>query len=859
MDEVLKALASESKGLSQEKIDDFLIKFGQNKIPSQKLTSWQIFLRQFKSPFVYLLLISFFILIWLGEKLDAFMILFFIGVNSLLGFYQEYKSETAVSLLKKYLISKVKVRRDGIEENVDTSFLVPGDVLILEPGDIIPADVRFIKTTNLVVDESVLTGESQPVQKFAEAVKGEVNSIYDAVNIGFTGTVVVSGKAEAVVFATGVNTDYAKIVKLTGGIERESGFEKELLRFSTFTLVVVLATLIFVVVTSIAVKPNPSFIELLMFSIALAVSVIPEALPVVITFSLSLGALSLAKKSVVVKRLSAIEDLGSLQVLCSDKTGTLTENNLSVLDINSKDSKDCLLKANLASVDFALSRNVQNNAFDIALKEKLEAFEKFREKRITEGFERVVEVPFDPQRRRVTVIVKRKRSTVSKHDIGSFFREQILITRGAPEEVLKLCRISYQKKEKFFNWAKEKGREGKRVLAVAEKILNQDMALKLKGNINNLDIPRLENDMRFLGFITFSDPIKKSAYQAISQAKKMGIAVKILTGDSLEVAESVARKVGLLSENEKAISGSDFEALSISEKHKAVENFCVFARVTPSQKYDMIKLLQEKYYTGFLGEGINDAPALKIANVAIVVSEASDVAREASDIVLLKRDLKVIIDGILGGRRVFDNTSKYITATMASNFGNFFAVALITPFINFLPMLPLQILLVNLLSDFPMIAVATDNVDEDDIKIPKRYDLKGFATKSLSFGAVSSVFDFVIFGYFVGMGEKSLQTYWFIQSILSELLFLFVIRTQKPIWKEKAASKPLIYLTLVVICLTLIIPFTTLGDELFGFIRPKIKGIVLVFVIVGIYLLVNEIIKFVLFSLRSKNSVENNF
>jgi Mg2+-importing ATPase len=282
----------------------------------------------------------------------------------------------------------------------------------------------------------------------------------------------------------------------------------------------------------------------------------------------------------------------------------------------------------------------------------------------------------------------------------------------------------------------------------------------------------------------------------------------------------VAQEVRLIGSNKDVITGSDFDALSIEGKHTAVEKYQVFARVTPAQKYDIIKLLQEKYSVGFLGEGINDAPALKIANVGIVVEGAADAAREASDIVLLERSLKVILDGIEGGRSVFENTSKYITATMASNFGNFFAVAIIAPFITFLPMLPLQILLVNLLSDFPMILVATDNVEKDSLAVPKRYNLRNFAVSALSFGFISTVFDFILFSSFVRRGEPELQTYWFIESILSELLFLFSIRSLKPFYSARAPSKPLVFLTLFTIFLTIVIPFTNIGREVFGFIRP---------------------------------------
>lgn len=814
-------------GLSEKEASELLAILGENKIQGREVKWFSILLRQFKSPFVYLLFISFLISFLLGEIIDALMILLFVGINTVLGFYQEYKSASAVKLLKKYLVSKIKVIRNGQEKNIETLFLVPGDVLILEPGDIIPADVRFIESNNLIVNEEVLTGESQPVQKFSSPIKKEIDEIYEAENIGFCGTILVGGKGKAVVFATADNTNYANIASLASETERESTFEKELGRFSKFTLLVVLAVLIFVVVTSISIKPDPSLIELALFSIALAVSVIPEALPVVTTFSLSIGAIALAKKNVVVKRLSAIEDLGAIEVLASDKTGTLTKNKLTLEEVYAKDEEDCILKANLASGDLALSLNIQNNAFDYALAEKLD---EQRARLTLNSFKKLNEIPFDPNRRRITVMVS---DGIHKY----------IVSRGAPEEILEICKLSQKDKEKLQKWASDKGKKGRRVLAVADRELKNEKTKELKD---------LEKDLQFLGLITFSDPIKESAYKAVESAKILGVVVKILTGDSPEVAANVAMQVKLIESLDDVITGIEFERLSVTEKHNAVEKYQVFARVTPQQKYDIIKLLQEKYSVGFLGEGINDAPALKIANVGIVVAGAADVAREACDILLLERSLQVILDGIRGGRKVFENTSKYITATMASNFGNFFAVAIIAPFINFLPMLPLQILLVNLLSDFPMISVATDNVDEELLITPKRYNLRSFAISALTFGIISTAFDFVLFSSFIKSGEARLQTYWFIESILSELLFLFSIRSKRPFFATKRPSKPLVYLTIFTILFTITIPMTKAGRDLFGFIKPTASGLFVVFAIVFTYLLSNEAVKLVFRKLKKR-------
>jgi Mg2+-importing ATPase len=822
LDEVFSKLDTTFNGLTQEMAKELPTKYGPNKIKSQEITAWDIFLRQFKSPFVYLLAFACVIAYLIGERIDSFMIFGFVVINSILGFYQEYRSEQTVKLLKKYLAQEATVLRDSKEQNIRVEDIVPGDILIFEPGDIIPADCRFIESYNLTVDESVLTGESAPVQKVDKEISGKVKDVYGAGNIGFSGTAIVSGRGKGVVFATGINTNYAKIVKLTTQTARESSFEKELTRFSKFTLIVVLVTLVLVIVASLAIKPTPSLVELTLFAIALAVSVIPEALPVVTTFSLSIGAANLAKKEVVVKRLAAVEDLGSVEILCSDKTGTLTENQLEVDEIFGEDKKKTLEMASLASYFADLSRNQQNNAFDIALQKKMG-----KDLKELKSYKSIVEIPFDPIRKRVTSLLETKTGL-------------LLISRGATEEVIKICKVQ-KHHQKLMEWVNKKGSEGKRVLGVAVKKLEE----KAEDLVD-------ETGLEFIGAVSFIDPIKPSAYEAIDKAQKMGVAVKILTGDAKEVATDVAMKVRLIESEKEVITGDEFVKLKASEKHKAVEKYHVFARTTPEQKYEIIKLLEEKHSVGFLGEGINDAPALKIANVAIVVRGASDVARESSDIILLKRSLKVILDGIEEGRRVFGNTSKYITSTMTSNFGNFFSVAFVSLIIDFLPMLPLQILLVNLLSDFPMIFVATDNVDSDVMRVPRRFSIKDFAVTGIILGLVSTVFDFVYFGTFVGMGEKTLQTSWFMGSILTELLFIYSIRTHKFFLKGSVPSSALVGLTGVAALATLIVPFTRVGVNLFEFKIPTTRELSIVILIAAIYFAVTETVKFFYFNLGKR-------
>lgn len=793
-------------GLSTSEAMSLQRQYGKNELASQTVRWWQILLRQFKSPFLYVLFGASGLALFLGETIDSLMILLFVLINTVLGFFQEYRSEQTLRLLKKYTQNQITAIRDGEETNIPTNELVPGDIIMLEPGDIIPADVKIVKTEGLVINESVLTGESKEVTKTND-------------DDAFSGTTVVSGMATANVVAIGAKSQYGKIAKLTTQTVRESTFEKELRRFSKFTLYVVVATLALVIVASLIIKGSPNFGDLLLFAIALAVSVIPEALPVVTTFSLSIGASRLAKKHVVVKRLSAIEDLGSIEVLCSDKTGTLTENKMRVQEVRADDPGKTLLYAHLSSLTSKTERNVANTAFDKAVTRKLTK----TQKSLAEKYEVIHKIPFDPKRKRVMSVLEYK-------GLPAQAGKKEMIVRGSPEEVFALCKLGRSTKAQYSSWVEAQGDLGNRVLAVAKKDIKRDGF-------------KDETGLHFVGMISFRDPIKPTTKDAIAQAVRLGIQVKILTGDSKEVAGAVAKAVGLIDSADKVITGQELDKMTVAKAHEAVNEYQVFARVSPEQKYKIITLLQEKHEVGFLGEGINDAPALKIANVAIVVNGASDIAKEAADIILLQNSLKVIVDGIHEGRSTFANTTKYITATMSANFGNFFAVALVSLVIPFLPMLPLQILLVNLLSDFPSIAVATDSVDHELVAAPTKYNLKSFATIALVLGGVSTLFDFVYFSTFVGSGEHILQTAWFMGSIITELIFIYSIRTKGFFLHTKLPSPYLMALSTIAGFVTIVVPFTPFGAEVFNFVKLNLNQFALVIGIAGIYFVSTELAK----------------
>lgn len=808
---------------------------GLNLLAESKVSAWSILLRQFKSSFIYLLFVAALLSFLLSEIIEGWMIVLFLFINTSLGFYQEYRSEKTVELLKKYIATKVKVRRDGQISSINAKDLVPGDIVVIEAGDSIPADIRIIKDLNLAINEEPLTGESVPVQKVSLKSLEKISEFHEAKNIGFSGTTVISGSGVGIVFAIGERSVIGDIARLAGSVTRESKFEIELGKFSKYILYLVIVTLTFIFLINVLLKGwDTDIVALAIFSIALAVSVIPEALPVVMTFSLSRGARRLAKNHVVVKRLSAIEDLGSIQVLCTDKTGTLTENKLTVHEVCSGDEhsnrQEIIRMASLGGAYNAEQERGGNpDPFDTALWEALS-----EEDRATFSLShRISNIPFDPVRKKNSVLLKTNEKT-------------FLVVRGAPETILVSSNVSEQRRIAITEWITREGLSGRRTLAVATKELSSE----------EYDGAEDESNLSFIGCVSFIDPIKQSAKKAIEHAIELNVSVKILTGDSKEVAGNVAFEIGLAKTPTEAMLARDLFLLSEDEQMSVLDRLNVFARTSPEEKYKIIGLLQKKYQVGFLGEGINDAPALKIANVAIVVESASDIAREAADIILLEKSLDVVIGGIREGRAIFANTIKYIRSSLSSNFGNFYAVAISSLFIPFLPMLPLQILLVNLLSDFPAIAIATDTVEKEELRDPKQYDIRKIIMFGTVLGIVSTVFDFVTFAYFSRLGEAILQTNWFIVSILTEILFLYSIRSHKIFYKSRAPSAPLAGLSVLAVIATISLPFTSFGQSVFGFVPPSTHFMLVIGVIVVTYFIATETAKLFYYHLTKTASAK---
>ena len=825
--ETLKDLETSEKGLSEKEVESRLKIYGFNEIKVKEVRLFNVFLRQFKSPFFYLLFIASLIALLIGEKIDSLLIFIFVLINVLLGFFQEARAERAVSLLKKYFPLMTRVLREDKEKVIEKKFLVLGDIVLLEAGNIIPADLRIIKVENFLIDESVLTGESFPVSKVSQSLPDETREIFEAKNIAFSGTTVLSGEAEGVVIGSGKNTVFGEITKLVTGITRESLYEKTLLKFSRIILRIVVITIVFVFLANLIIKGATNFFDFLIFSIALIVSIIPEALPLVVTFTLSNGALKLAKEKVIVKRLSAVEGLGDIEILCTDKTGTLTENKLEFDNIYSENKEKCFLYGLLTSAYIEEEIESSLNPFDLALFEKTP--QRIRQK--LKNFKEISAITFDPFRLRNSALVENSD------------KKKILIVKGVPETILKLS-SSFEgnlTREKVEKEIEKEGREGKRILAIAFKGFE-------KNDFNEGD----EKDLIFLGYTSFIDPLKKTAKGAVQLAKKLGLQIKIVTGDSKEVAGAVAKEIGLLKDSSQVILGETLDSLAEKDFEKKCEEFLVFARISPQTKYKIVKTLSSKYEVGFLGEGINDAPALKAAHLSLAVDKACDVAREVSDVILLKKDLKVIIEGIKQGRNIFSNINKYIKCTISSNFGNFYSIATISLFIPFLPMLPVQILLVNLLSDFPLIAVATDKVDVGELKKPKLYQLNKLIWLIILLALVSTIFDFIFFGIFHKVQPSLLQTLWFIESILTEIVLIFSVRTFHLFTKAKMPSMSLIIIAALTFFITIVLPFTNFGRTTFHFTIPPVSSLVIVGLLMLSYFIVSEIVKLVYFRYRQK-------
>ena len=817
-------LETSPNGLSQIEADKRIETYGPNELARKKKRAAIIeFLLLFRSPLVIILLFAALISGIVGEAAHVGIILSIVFTSVFLDFYQENKAGKAAELLKEKVTTTATVLRDNKKQEIKLSRIVPGDIIFLSAGDIAPADARIIIAKDLFVNQSALTGESFPVEKIVESLDGKA-SITEWTNYLFMGTSVVSGTATAVVARTGGATEYGKIAKRLVEKVPETEFEKGIKSFGFLIMQVTFLLVIFVFFINALNKGD--VLQSLLFSVAIAVGLTPELLPMIITVNLSRGAIAMSKKGVIVKRLSSIENFGSMNVLCTDKTGTLTENKIKLVlhvDVEGNDSDKVLLYSFL------------NSKFQTGLKSPLDDAILVHQEVDPGDFQKVDEVPFDFVRRRVSVVVEQK-------------RERFFIAKGAPEEIFKVSSyyelagliydINEESRKRIEQEYYDLSAEGFRVLGVSYKKLKQE---KIVYSIND------ESGMVFLGLVAFLDPPKETAKQSLQLLGKEGIELKILTGDNELVTRKACEELGF--DVKGVVLGNDLVQMHDDALVGVVEEANVFARVTPAQKDRIITLLKSNgHVVGFMGDGINDAPSLKTSDVGISVDNAVDVAKESADIILLKNDLTVLAEGVLEGRRTFGNTMKYVMMGVSSNFGNMFSVAGASVFLPFLPMLPVQILLNNLLYDISQSTITTDAVDDEYVEKPKRWDITFIRRFMVTLGPVSSLFDFLTFFIMLlffgatAAHPELFQTAWFLESLCTQTLVIFVIRTRRKPFYSSRPSKFLLLSCLSILIFALVMPFTPIG-ALFGFVAPPLGFFLILAGLLGAYLALAEIVK----------------
>jgi Mg2+-importing ATPase len=720
-------------------------------------------------------------------------------------FVQEHRSNEAAARLRSMVRTTAAVKRRigavGTFSEIPIEGLVPGDIVRLSAGDMIPADLRLLETKDLFINQSALTGEAMPAEKFAHACEVHVDGPFDLPNMCFMGANVVSGYATGVVVHTGGGTFFGQLADEVVGRRLPTAFDKGIDRFTWLMIKFILVMVPTVFIINAVTKHD--WLEALLFAVAVAVGLTPEMLPMIVTVNLAKGAIAMAREKVIVKRLHAIQNFGAMNILCADKTGTLTQDRIILkrhLDIRGEESERVLRYAYLNSH----FQSGLKNLLDVAVLQHVEMRKLLR---IDDGFAKVDEIPFDFSRRRLSVIV-------SDHD-----GNHVLICKGAVEEILDVCK-HYEVDghrgpldENHFATAKEEtvrlNSDGFRVVAVAYKVLGTPKAAYSVAD---------ECDLTLLGYIAFLDPPKESARAAIAALAQKGVAVKILTGDNEVITRKICRDVGL--DAGEILLGTRIETMDHEELAEAANRTTVFAKLTPAQKERIVGALHHKgHVVGFLGDGINDSPALKAADVGISVDSAVDIAKESADIILLEKSLMVLQEGVIEGRKIFGNITKYIKMGASSNFGNMFSVLGASLFLPFLPMAPIQVLTNNLLYDFSQTAIPTDNVDDDYIAAPRRWDIDNLFKFMVFIGPISSIFDYATYAMmlwvFHSWNNPSLfQTGWFVESLLTQTLIIHIIRTAKVPFVESRASAALITTSIIICCVGIALPSTPIGAAL---------------------------------------------
>ncbi|MBI0103283.1 magnesium-translocating P-type ATPase [Gilliamella sp. W8145] len=836
LDNILSKFQSSLSGLTQENAKSRLEQYGKNEVAREKVPSAFVqLLLAFKNPFIFVLLtlaiVSFVTDYWLplqsGEETDLtgiIIILTMVTLSGLLRFWQEFRSNRAAEALKSMIRTTATVLRrpnknmpaEHIE--VPLSDIVPGDIVLLSAGDMIPADIRLIESRDLFVSQAVLTGESIPVEKYdtlgavSQKTSEEVNpseinkdNVLDVNNICFMGTNVVSGTAKAIVVATGADTHFGSLAKSIVGSRAETSFDRGVNSVSWLLIRFMLVMVPIVLLINGFTKGDWG--EAVLFALAVAVGLTPEMLPMIVSANLAKGAVGMAKRKVVVKRLNAIQNFGAMDILCTDKTGTLTQDKIILehhLDINGQVDPAVLQLAWLNSYYQSGMKNLMDKAIIRFAEEKTSV------KKVGVGlYRKIDELPFDFVRRRLSVVVQ---GNDDNH---------LMICKGAVEEMLSISDFVYEngeylpldenRKQALIELAHNYNKDGFRVLAVGVKDISAEQT-KTQYNVQD------EKALAIRGFLTFLDPPKESAYEAISALNEHGVAVKVLTGDNEIITIKVCREVGL--EPGIPLLGTEIETMDDAELKVEIEQRTIFAKLTPLQKSRIIRLLQDNGHTvGFLGDGINDAPALRDADVGISVDTATDIAKESADIILLEKSLMVLEEGVICGRETFGNIMKYLNMTASSNFGNIFSVLVASAFLPFLPMLAIHLLIQNLLYDISQLSLPWDKMDEEFLQKPRKWDAPNIGRFMIWIGPTSSIFDITtyalmwfVFGANSVAAESLFHSGWFIEGLLSQTLVVHMLRTQKIPFIQSTAAFPVIVMTMLIMAVGIYIPFSPIGS-----------------------------------------------
>jgi len=822
--EMLQQLQTAPEGLTGHEARRRLALYGSNRLkPPKRSDVFTLLFAQFKSPLILILLLATGLSFFLRDPVDAFIILTIVVVSGLLGFWQERGATNAVQKLLAIVQIKASVLRDKDRIDIPVEEIVPGDIVLLSAGDVVPGDAAVQESKDLFVDEAMLTGEAFPVEK-AVAVLPADTPLGQRTNALWMGTHVVSGAAKALVVGTGKETEFGKVSERLRLRPQETDFERGIRQFGFFLMEITLVLV--VAIFAINVYLARPVLDSFLFSLALAVGLTPQLLPAIISINLAHGAKRMAQAKVIVKRLASIENFGSMNVICSDKTGTLTEGIVrlqSALDVEGAPSDKVLFHAYLNAF--------YETGFTNPIDEAIRTHRSFD----LSAYRKADEIPYDFLRKRLSILVAHQ---------GTY----LMVTKGALANVLSVCSTAETSAGAVVDIAAVRDRiernfeafssQGFRTLGVAYRNLGTEPRISKES----------EAGMTFLGFLVLSDPPKANIIETIAALKRLGVSLKIITGDNHLVAANVSQQMGL--SNTRILTGPDLRRLSDEALLGRVVDVDVFAEIEPNQKERIILALRKAgNVVGYMGDGINDASALHAADVGISVESGVDVCKEAADIVLLEKDLGVLVQGVREGRTTFANTLKYVFMATSANFGNMFSMAGLSLFLPFLPLLPKQILLTNLLTDFPEMTIATDRVDNEMIDYPRRWNIQAIRKFMITFGLVSSVFDYLTFGallLILHASQDQFRTGWFLESVISASLIVLVIRSRKPFFKSRP-SKYLLMATLIVVVATLLLPLTALG-KILGLQPLPISFLLPIGIIVIAYIISAEIAKRVFYS-----------